>query len=447
MTHTVDDLPPDVAARTFRSLLVNSLIAGVTTSFLWFALTFWVFVETRSVVATSVIGASYSIVGAIVGVPLGSYVDRHRKHRAMALSTTLTLGCYVVAATLYVLAGPADLLDLRNPLFWIVALFTLGGSVAGTMRSIALSTCVTLLVPEDRRAKANGQIGTVVGAAFAVTAVFSGLVIGNLGMGWAFALALVLTAAALAHLYTIDIPEELPATHETRSRTDLRGTLAVVHSVPGLMMLIMFAAFNNLLGGVFISLMDAYGLSLVSVEAWGFIWGFLSLAFIAGGLIVARKGLGSQPLRLLVICNLVNYTMCTVFALRSSIWLLAAGMFVWLILMPVAEAAEQTVLQSTVPFEKQGSVFGFALTIENAASPVTALMIGPLAEEFFIPFMTDGAGADTIGSWFGTGYVRGLALVFTLAGLVGLAATLLVRFSRSYRALNDRMTRQPAPVG
>src|SRR6185369_8930407 len=47
---------PADADRTFRRLLVNSLISGVTSSFLWFALTFWVFLETRSVVVTGVIG-------------------------------------------------------------------------------------------------------------------------------------------------------------------------------------------------------------------------------------------------------------------------------------------------------------------------------------------------------------------------------------------------------
>jgi hypothetical protein len=31
----------------FRRLLVNTLVSGVTSSFLWFALTFWVYIETQ----------------------------------------------------------------------------------------------------------------------------------------------------------------------------------------------------------------------------------------------------------------------------------------------------------------------------------------------------------------------------------------------------------------
>ena len=94
-------------------------------------------------------------------------------------------------------------------------------------------------------------------------------------------------------------------------------------------------------------------------------------------------------------------------------------------------------LQRSIPFERQGRVFGFAQLVENAAAPLTALLIGPLAETVFMPLMTDGSGADHIGSWFGTGPERGLALMFTLAGIIGVVVTLGVRRSRSYRRLVD----------
>jgi DHA3 family multidrug efflux protein-like MFS transporter len=61
-----------------------------------------------------------------------------------------------------------------------------------------------------------------------------------------------------------------------------------------------------------------------------------------------------------------------------------------------------------------------------------------VAQLIFIPFMTDGAGADLIGSWFGTGTDRGLALLFTVAGLIGLAVTLFAMRSSAYRDLSNR---------
>jgi MFS transporter, DHA3 family, multidrug efflux protein len=442
--------PDDPASMaTFYRLLVNTLVSGVTSSFLWFALTFWVYLETRSVVVTGVIGGAFSVSSAVLGPVFGTYVDRHRKSDALMLTAVLSTVFFTLATVVFVVADEPDLLRLRSPWFWALALLTLFGSVAGQMRGIALSTCVTLLVPEDRRDRANGMVGTVTGLSFAITSVFSGLAIGQLGMGWALGISLVLTAGSLLHLRTIVIDEpepDLAPEDEPAGRVDIRGAVDSIQAVPGLLLLILLAAFNNLLMGVFMSLMDAYGLSLVSVEAWGFLWGVISLSFIVGGLIVARFGLGSNPLRLLLIGNFVNWAICSVFAVRSSIVLLTAGMLIWLVLVPVIEASEQTVLQRSIPYERQGRVFGFAQLVENAASPFTAFLMAPLAETVFMPFMTDGEGVDLIGSWFGTGPERGIALMFTLAGLIGMVVTVLAFGSRSYRRLSATWRSMPAPT-
>ena len=95
-----------------------------------------------------------------------------------------------------------------------------------------------------------------------------------------------------------------------------------------------------------------------------------------------------------------------------------------------------------IPPERQGRVFGFAQSIEQAASPITAFVIGPIAQFIFIPFMTTGAGVDLLGGWFGTGTDRGLALLFTVAGMVGLAATLLAMRSHSYKTLSEMYQKQ-----
>jgi DHA3 family multidrug efflux protein-like MFS transporter len=431
---TARAMPP-----TFRRLLANTLVTGVTSTFLWFALTFWVYLETRSVVATGVIGGAFAISSAVVGPVFGTFVDRHRKHTSFVRTTAVAAACFAVATAVFLAVPADDLLQLRSPWFWLLVAATLFGSVAGQMGGIVLSTCVTLLVPEGQRDRANGMVGTVTGVSFAVTSVFSGLVIGGPGMGWAYGLSLALTLAALAHVATIriDEPEPEPAAPggARRPAVDLRGAVEAIRAVPGLAMLILLGAFNNLLAGVFLALMDPYGLELVSVEAWGMLWGGISLAFIAGGLVVARFGLGPSPLRLVLAGNLVNWAVCSVFALRSSIVLVAIGMVVWLGLVPIIEAGEQTILQRAIPFERQGRVFGFAQLVENAASPLTAFLMAPLAEAVFMPWMTDGRGADLIGAWFGTGPSRGIALMFTLAGVLGVVVTLAAWSSRAYRRL------------
>ena len=325
-------------------------------------------------------------------------------------------------------------------MLWAFVLLLMVGVIAGKLRGIAMSTTVTLLVPEGERDRANGLVGTASGVSFLITSVLSGLLVGLSGMTAVLVVALVATAAAIAHLAALRFPNDVPvaAAEGERRRMDLRGTVALVAGVPGLAALIAFTTINNVLGGVFMALMDPYGLSLVSVEVWGVLWGVLSTGMIIGGVVVSRRGLGRNPLRAMLLANVVIWSICSVFTMRSSIMLLAVGMFLFLLVMPVTEAAEQTVLQKVVPFERQGRVFGFAQSVEQAASPLTAFLVSPVAQFVTIPFMTTGAGVELLGPWFGVGPERGMALLFTVAGLIGLVVTVLALGSRAYRQLSAR---------
>src|SRR5690606_15760753 len=105
------------------------------------------------------------------------------------------------------------------------------------------------------------------------------------------------------------------------------------------------------------------------------------------GLIVAKKGLGKNPLQTLFLANIAIWTICMFFTIQASIVLFTVGMFILLCLMPVIEASEQTILQKMIPPDRQGRVFGFAQSVELAAMPITAFLIGPIAQWYFIPYM------------------------------------------------------------
>ncbi len=421
----------------FYQLLANNLLANITNFTVWFALTFWIYLETRSVFATGMVAGIYLVLTAATGIWFGSLVDHHRRRTVMLASSAVSFGLYALAFAAYGLAPDGSLTDPYGAPVWILVALVMLGVIAGNIRSIALPTLVTLMIPEERRDKANGLVGMVSGVGFLTTSVISGFLVAWGGMVSTLIFALACTAAAFAHLLFVRLDEDRAAPdapHEHR-KVDIAGTIKVIAAVPGLFALIFFATFNNFLGGIFMALMDAYGLSLVKVQTWGLLWGLLSTAFILSGLLISRTGLGRSPLRTLLLVNLISWAVCCVFTLQPSITLLIAGCFVWMFLGPYAEAAEQTTLQKVVPFERQGRVFGFAQSVEQAASPLTAFLIGPLTQFIFIPLMTTGAGAEAIGDWFGRGEDRGIALVFTLAGVAGVIVTLIAFNSSYYRQL------------
>lgn len=437
----------DVNRRSFYGLLVNTLIANITTSFLWFALVFWVYLETRSVLAIALLGGSYMLLVAVMGVPFGTWIDHWRKKQVIVVATTVTAIAFAASLIFFLLVPTSQILSIGGPAFWVFGGLVLIGAVVESARGITLSTCVTLLVPEAERPNKNGLVGMVNGLGFAITSVFSGLAVGQLGMLASIVIAVGLTFASLLHLLAVSIPEpEILHSDEVPKAVDFAGAFRAVRAVPGLVGLILFATLNNLLGGVFMALMDPYGLTLVSVEVWGLLWGVLSFGFMIGSLWVAKKGLGAKPLRSLLLANVAMWLIATLFTARENIWLLAVGILVYMALIPVAEAAEQTVLQKVVPYEKQGRVFGLAQAVEVAAAPLSTFLIGPIAEFAIIPYMNTDAGRNQFGWLLGEGQARGIALVFVITGLTGMVLTLAAFASRSYRLLTLRYA-EPEPEG
>jgi DHA3 family multidrug efflux protein-like MFS transporter len=437
--------------RSFYLLVANTLIAVTVNNFLWFALVFWVYLETRSVVATSVIGGVYMLLFAASGIFFGTYVDRNKRKTSMMVSSVASLFCFALATVVFFAAPEGHIPSLSEWWTWVFVVLILAGAIAGNLRSIALSTTVTMLVPPERHDRANGMVGTANGVAFAMTSVFSGLAIGILGMGPSLIITVAMAGLVTAHLLSVRIENDRAGQDGSdagsSSAVDFKGAIRAVRVVPGLLALLLFSTFNSFLAGVFMSLMDPYGLELVSVEVWGILLSISSFGFILGGVVVASRGLGANPVRTLLLVNVALWTITILFPIRSSIIPLVIGFFVFMLLIPAAEASEQTIIQRVVPFREQGRVFGFAQTVETAASPLTAFLVGPIAQAWVIPFMTDGSGADTIGSWFGTGPERGMALVFIVAGLIGLVVTLVALNSRPYRNLSDHYEHaEPEPV-
>ena len=431
----------------FHKILVNNLVQNVTNFTVWFALVFWAFLETRSVFVTGVVGGIYMVMTAGFAIWFGSLVDHHRKKQVMLASSAVSLLLYGVSLATRLVLPEQRMGEVADWPLWLFIVLVMTGVIAGNVRMIALPTLVTALIEEPERAKANGLVGMVNGIGFVVTSAVSGFLVAWGGMQATLLFAMALTAVAFVHLLTVrlDEPEPDSSAEGGRKGVDLRGTIRVIAAVPGLFALILFASFNNLLGGVFMALMDAYGLSLLEVQEWGLLWAFVSCGFILAGLVISKTGLGPKPLKTLLVVNMIVWAVAALFTIQSSVIMLAVACFIWLFLHPFAEAAEQTALQKLVPFERQGRVFGFAQSVEQAAAPLTAFIVGPLTQFVVIPFMSTGAGARAIGEWYGTGPERGMAVMFTLAGAFGVVAAIVAVNSRQYRLLSAAYADAPEP--
>ena len=104
----------------------------------------------------------------------------------------------------------------------------------------------------------------------------------------------------------------------------------------------------------------------------------------------------------------------------------------------------QTILQKVVPLKRQGRVFGLAQAVESASSPISAFLIGPIAQFSLIPFMNTQEGKAMFGWLLGAGQARGIALVFLCASLIMFIIVLWAFTTKSYRRLSDYYYQAPS---
>ena len=78
-------------------------------------------------------------------------------------------------------------------------------------------------------------------------------------------IAIGLMIVVLIDVLRMHIPEAAhtkKGTGASHKKVDIRGSIAAIIAVPGLFALLIFSTFNNLIGGVYMALLDPYGLTI-----------------------------------------------------------------------------------------------------------------------------------------------------------------------------------------
>src|SRR5688572_9868700 len=111
----------------FSHLLTNTLIASVINFTIWFAITFFVYFETRSVFATAIIAGIYLVFTAASGFWFGSIVDHHKKKSSMLFSSVVSLIMYSISFVIYITAGANAFKDPASVTLWLFVLLLMTG--------------------------------------------------------------------------------------------------------------------------------------------------------------------------------------------------------------------------------------------------------------------------------------------------------------------------------
>ncbi len=377
----------------FGLFWVSQTIARFGGAFSGFALVWWV-TKTYGNATALASGTLITLLpGIVLGPLIGTIVDRNSRRFFIVMSNLVYA---TSAATLFGLAyyGQMQLWHLY------VAMFI--NSLAGQFHSMASNAATAQLVPDDQLQRVSGLGQLREGAVSIIAPPAGALLLEYLHLDGVLFLEICTAIAAALLMVTIAIPKPTVAANAPKLSVlaDLRAGLRYVASWPGLMVIMGVSMLLNLLFNPAFSLLPL----LVKDHFHG---GALQLAWfeIAFGIgrISGSVGLsvwGGFKIRLhTMLLGLVGMGISiTILATASEtgLYIGIAAMALFGIVQPIANGPLFAILQSTVPKEMQGRVFGLLGSASGFMSPIGLLLAGPAADTFGLQIWFLAAGVASL---------------------------------------------------
>lgn len=394
---------------TFFTIWIGQAFSLLGSSLVQFALVWWLTKETGSatVLATATLVA---MLPQIVISPIaGPLIDRWNRRLTMIAADSL-----VALATL----GIAYLFWIDEAQVWHVYVVMLIRSMGGAFHWPAMQASTTLLVPPENFARVAGLNQSLHGAMSIVAPPLGALLLEALPMQSVLAVDIVTASIAITTLAMVHIPQPVrtlaPAAEGQKPSVmaDFRDGLRYLRGQPGMLLVAGMATLINFMLNPAFSLMPLLVKDYFKLGAMELSWmeSAVGIGIVAGGLLLSVWG-GFKRKLMTSMTGMVGLGLGTVLIglTPASVFALAVGaMFVVGVTNSLTNGPLFALMQTTVIPEMQGRVFTLLNAFATAASPLSLIVAGPLADQFGVRVWYVAAG-----------------LVCTLMGVYGLVNPVL----------------------
>jgi MFS family permease len=409
--------------RGYTVVWFGQLVSFIGTGMTQFGLVIWVWEQTGSATALSMM-AFFGFVPMVVMMPFaGVLVDRWNRKWTIAL-TDLTAG---IATCGMLLLFVADVMHIYH----LYALVMFAG-LFQAFQFPAFSAATTMMVAKKHYARTSAMLMTAQALSMILAPILAALLLGYYNISAIFMVDIITFLVALGCLSLVPIPEpEREEMEEATVKSVVKGAsfgFSYIYERKGLLGLQLILFSFNVIATFGLVLMNPMILSktgdnkllLGSVLSIGAIGG------VIGGVLMSIYG-GPKKKTTGVFVGLMIAAFGGVILGMGRVeihW--AAGVFVFMSTIALCNGSNQGIWQAKVPPELQGRVFATRGLIAMIGVPLSQVVAGPLAEYVAEPFMMDATG---VLEWmFGSGPGAGMALIIFIVGvggvLVGLAGFL-----------------------
>jgi predicted MFS family arabinose efflux permease len=368
----------------------------------------------------------------------GAVVDRLPKRLALQLADLGGLAVVAVLSAVY-FSG-----NLR---LWMIYVTVALLGTAAAFQYPALASAVPLLVGKQHLQRANGLLATAKSTADIGGPALAALLIATVGFGASLWVDLVSFVFALACVQVVRMPRQQTGQGSGRPRrlgADSLEGLRYLFSTPSLrgLILVDFTANLVMVFGYAAVQPMVLARSGNDTSALASVMMSIGVGGVAGGLLLGAWGGPKARIRGMLL-GIVGMCVTSQILMAASRGVVAwcAAMLVGAALVPVVNGTFQSILQTKVPPDRLGRVFGAVIFVTQISAPLAMVSSGLLADRIFEPRAAAGTGlVGLLQPLLGKGPGTGMATMLLLAGLCGTAVAI---WGMTYRPLREVETLVP----
>jgi len=347
-----------------------------------FVITWWLTVETGSVVILS-ISTFLMFIPQIVVTPLsGVLADRWNRKTIIAISDSLQA---LVTFFLFMLF----LIDIQN--IWLVLGINTFRAGLFAFQMPAVQSIIPTMIPKKRLSRINGINFLFSGLIFSIGPVIAATLLSFFAVEFIFLLDIFTYLIAIVPLILIKIPTIHQITEEVKKKSffkDFKTGLIVIRMVPGLLAMIFFAMIWNFIFRPWNVLLPYFILNTHEGTAvnLAILMASISIGSIIGSLITSIKKEIKHKIKINIIGASFFFVgqIFAILAPKGNFILMIISLIPGSVIFPITVSTYLAILQSTVPKDKVGRIMSIDHMISMAIAPIGALISGPLANLFGI---------------------------------------------------------------
>lgn len=408
----------------FACIWSSQLVSILTSGMSGFALTIWMYEQTKSATAMAAVQVFYVVPFLVMSFFAGPMIDRYNRKLMMALSDICaaigTAAIFVAFlcghAEVWMIYAAASLLGIGNSFQWP-----------------AFSATISLMVPKEQLGRVNGMMSLMEAGPSVFAPILAGALLPVLGITGILALDIATFFLAVGTLLFVDVPSPPKSADGAKASGNIFKEAAwgfrYIFDRPSLLSLQLLLLAGNLFSGIGGNLVAPMILARTGADsvALGGVQTAFAIGGVAGGLVISAWG-GFKHRSLGITLGWIVQGIATcAFGFGSTFWVWAVFAALTSLASPLINASNQAIWQSKVPPDMQGRVFSARRLIAWLANPLTPLIAGPLADYVLEPAMRDPASgpARLLGPFFGTAPGAGMGVIIAASGLLVVASALV----------------------